>query len=201
MKPDDDLLLYWSNELEPAERAAVEARLRDDPEAAAYLDELSGLAEAMEALPRNDAPPSLSRRTIADFDPGSPPLKATPDPDENLVTLPGKPWFTHWMAIAAGLIAVALLVFLYARPDTTSPQVVEQAPPPPVAPSDANKAVSPSPDSSVKEVTSPTPSRVASRLFAKDSRFTSNGRFRAARERLQKLRSQLPNHPSPNEKA
>jgi anti-sigma factor RsiW len=128
---DDELLsAYLDDELSPAERAAVEARLSDDPSAQQLLHQLRSVSEAVQALPQevvgHDMRQSiLSKAELARESAAIPGLLAVGEHadasnGEAAATLDAAPKFTFgqtrrgwvWASLA---IAAALLIMVFGR--------------------------------------------------------------------------------------
>ena len=62
---EDELLLYWSNELDADRVQAVEAQLQCDPKAAAYLEKLGVLQEAIQDVPQEESRDPITEDTVA----------------------------------------------------------------------------------------------------------------------------------------
>ncbi len=171
MNPYDDILLYWSDELDAPERLAVEERLRQNPQAAAYLAELEDLGDSLKHLPTAEPKRPLARETV---------LEVVRHPQRAKVTA-----FPNWARLSAiaalAMGSIALGAHFLQQPSAEEPDttaiVIE---PTPTLPS---RAQSP---------TTKAPPRVSNRLFAKESRFTSNARLQNARKRASKIRTRLP---------
>ncbi|WP_428307148.1 anti-sigma factor family protein [Lacipirellula sp.] len=102
---DDELLsAYVDGELTAAERARVEERLRNDPLAAALVDELRSLSNEIQRLPREPLGLDLRASVLAEIDQARADL-ATHGP----ATLPEPP-IDRWAGIRRGLVWSALAI-------------------------------------------------------------------------------------------
>lgn len=165
---EDDLLLYWSNELEAHRVRAVEEHLECDPKAAAYLAELDGLHEAIQDVPQEGPSEPITEDTVARY---QRPSKITVLPKPLRIT-----------AIAAGFAVLATTGLLVMRPWST-PQASTTAQISPEKSTGAEKAVG------IAEAANEP--LLSQRLFANRSPHSSNARVRAAWERAGRIRGLL----------
>ena len=102
---DDELLsAYVDGELTAAERTLVEERLRNDPAAAALVDELRSLSSTIKALPRETLGRDLRAGVLAEVE------QARADLDRHgPATLPMEP-VDRWQGIRRGLVWSALAI-------------------------------------------------------------------------------------------
>lgn len=121
MMNDDFVLLsaYLDNELSAAERTAIEARLRDDPDLRAELAELEQVIGMVKAMPVIKAPRNYT------LDPAVYGKKATP----KVIRYPWR----QLVAAAAVVVIVAAGVFLALRQNESAIQTNDSAPPQDVA--------------------------------------------------------------------
>ncbi|BBO36335.1 anti-sigma factor family protein [Lacipirellula parvula] len=102
---DDELLsAYVDGELTAAERARVEERLRNDPLAAALVDELRSLSNEIQRLPREPLGLDLRASVLAEIDQARADLAA-----HGPATLPEPP-IDRWAGIRRGLVWSALAI-------------------------------------------------------------------------------------------
>ncbi|MEM9480279.1 MAG: hypothetical protein AAGA58_11565 [Verrucomicrobiota bacterium] len=90
---NDQLLLYWSGELDPEEAKRIENQLATDPEALAYLEELQDLRKDFETLPKI-TPTKVAASAVAEFSEPAKPRR---------VVMP-------WLAAAAAVVIVGFFV-------------------------------------------------------------------------------------------
>ena len=165
---EDDLLLYWSNELDADRVQAVEEHLQCDPKAAAYLAKLDGLQEAIQEVPQEESREPITEDTVARY---QRPSKTILMPKPLRITV-----------IAAGFAILATAGLLVIRPWST-PQPPAAARISPEKLTDAEKAV---------EIAGVANEPLLSeRLFASRSPHSSNARVKAAWERAGRIRGLL----------
>lgn len=158
----EELLLYWSGELDEETSRKVEARLRKDPEAVAYLAELNQLQHQVKDVPRNYPECSMIPEALAS--------------NESDGTIVPFPFWRRLVPIAvAAVIILGLGLFQLFQTEPTS------APAP--------KTVQSS-NSALSEVTT-SEDKLSNRLFSSQKRFTSSLRFEDAQERVKRIRTQL----------
>ncbi len=112
-EPDntDELLLYWSGELDPGEKQKIEGRLAADTEARTYLEELDFLRTKFDSLPAPPVERTPAESAVQDFH----------SPRKSL----GAP--LRWLAAAAAVALTAfLLVQLVDRKPSRPSPVVEK---------------------------------------------------------------------------
>jgi hypothetical protein len=105
MITDDDLLLYYYRELEPAERARIGAALSEQPELSRRLHTLVARLDAAAATPEVPVPALTQQRWAAAL--------ARARSGDARAARPGSRFFaqTGWLAAAA--VAVVALVFVF----------------------------------------------------------------------------------------
>jgi len=109
MKPDkiteDDLLLYWSGEVTPKQKAAIDAHIDNDPEAQRFLDEVRVLNQI--GSPRHKQPRAFATEAVAELRQQSMPVskKITVFPIAIVLT-------------GAAIAAVLVIMFTVALRDT-----------------------------------------------------------------------------------
>lgn len=114
------LSAYLDDELDPATRAAVHARLAESPEWRAGLAEVRAARDAVRWLPSAEAPPGFWDRVLAAPDPQS--------VDSKVVDLGGvrrrRVRASRWSALAGAAAAAAILgVALVPRPEPIQPSL------------------------------------------------------------------------------
>ncbi|MEM7010089.1 MAG: hypothetical protein AAF585_01285 [Verrucomicrobiota bacterium] len=112
----NQVLLYWSDELDPAERAAVESQIAKNAEMRLYLDELDELRDDIVALPDPAAA-------------GAAEAALQMDAESKIVPFPTKTKISWAIGIAAA-IALLIGVIKLSGPPSTTPEVVEVPPAP-----------------------------------------------------------------------
>ena len=112
---EDELLLYWSNELDADRVQAVEAQLQCDPKAASYLEKLGVLQEAIQDVPQEESREPITEDTVARYQRTS-----------KITVLP-KP--LRSAALAAGFAILATAGLLVMPPWTTPPAPPRRSPP------------------------------------------------------------------------
>jgi hypothetical protein len=112
MITDDELLLYYYRELDPAERARIGAALGESPELAQRLHKLVARLDAAAATPEVDVPAETQQRWMAALDAAVAREKiSTPVATANRFTT------SKWLAAAAVvLVALGLVVQLDRQP-------------------------------------------------------------------------------------
>jgi len=114
---DDELLsAYVDDELTVDERALVEERLRSDPHAAQFVQELRSLSKAIKSLPRETLGRDLRAEVRAEAE------RAKAETDEEDGVLPLTPPYDRWAGYKRGLawsvLAIAAtLMLMVVRPD------------------------------------------------------------------------------------
>jgi hypothetical protein len=113
MISDEDLLLYYYRELEPDERARIGAALADQPELAQRLHRLVARLDAAAVMPEAAVPANVQQRWQSALDGAV---------RGDTRAAPARQRFTNarWLAMAAALAAVALVVVLQVRQSGTS---------------------------------------------------------------------------------
>lgn len=108
---DDELLsAYVDGELTAAERALVEERLRNDPTAAALVDELRSVSNAIKSLPRETLGRDLRAGVLAEVAQAQADLNSHgPTAQSHATTLPLTP-VDRWAGIRRGLAWSALAI-------------------------------------------------------------------------------------------
>jgi len=165
---EDELLLYWSNELDADRVQAVEAQLQCDPKAAAYLEKLGVLQEAIQDVPQEESRDPITEDTVARYQRTS------------KITVFPKP--LRIAALAACFAVLATAGLLVMQPWST-PQAPATARISPEKSTDAEKAVE------IAEVANEP--LLSDRLFASGSPQSSNARVKAAWERAGRIRGLL----------
>ncbi|GAB5558610.1 MAG: hypothetical protein SynsKO_02570 [Synoicihabitans sp.] len=184
MKPEltpDELLLYWSNELPADERADVEARLTEDADARAYLEELTELGDGVAELPQATTERDWNSIVAEEADvveiPSRRPAKVIPFWQHRVPQL-----------IAASVLALLSLLWLtrYATtvvdPEQTAPphEIAVAERPPEESVIAAESLVD---DMVVAEAPSTVPRKLSTRLFQSTSRLSARDRLQSLRER------------------
>lgn len=117
---DELLSAYLDDELPPAERAAVELRLANDPAAQQLLDQLGNVSQSIQRLPLRSADADARRQILKRLEelapPHLPPKKAAEVPlaphSDGLPTVTvfrsRRSWIWASLAIAAGLLIMVL---------------------------------------------------------------------------------------------
>jgi hypothetical protein len=114
--PDDELLsALVDGELTPAERAAVERRLRDDPQAQELVDQLRAVSQTLQSLPKQELGADL-REVV---------LRQAVVRAEQVPTSVGGARRWVWAALA---LAAALLLTVYMPETVQDGKQVAQAP-------------------------------------------------------------------------
>jgi anti-sigma factor RsiW len=127
---DDELLsAYVDDELTPAERQAVEQRLRTDAGARKLVDELRELSGVIRALPRQATPPRLRDQVLAEVD-------AADNAHEGPISIPINRWEGYRRGMAWSALAIAAtLMLMFTQPAddegeladaTAKPEAAEQ---------------------------------------------------------------------------
>ena len=165
---EDDLLLYWSNELDADRVQAVEEHLQCDPKAAAYLAKLDGLQKAIQEVPQEESREPITEDTVVRYQPTS---KITVFQQPLRIT-----------AIAAGFAILVTAGLLVLRP-WSIPQAPVTARISPEKSTDAEKTVE------ITEVANEP--LLSERLFASRSPHSSNARVKAAWEHAGRIRGLL----------
>jgi anti-sigma-K factor RskA len=99
---DDELLLYYYRDgLDAAERARIGAALAEQPELAQRLHRLVARLDAAAALPEVPVPPQVQQRWQAALASAANVKRAAP---------PVRRFHTQWLAAAAAVVAIALVV-------------------------------------------------------------------------------------------
>lgn len=88
----DEVLLYWSGELDPGSTGAVEQQLESNPAARAYFEELKQMSAAVESLPRVESSRSFAAEAV---------------PEKKTLAFPIS---FRWLAVAAAIIVLAVIV-------------------------------------------------------------------------------------------
>ncbi len=166
----EELLLYWSGELDESARARIAHRLENDGDAAAYLSELQELHAEFEQFD-----PPVSSRPLAQE------AVTRALARERIVSLPKRRLHTWSIAAAAALAVVGFAMFMIA----TQPEAETAHSPPNERLTEEDPAIPPE-----KSVSEP----LSKRLFVAKPRFLKAERFKATRERVRKIRSGLPNY-------
>jgi hypothetical protein len=110
MISDDDLLLYHYRELEGDERARISAALSEQPELSRRLHSLVARLDAAAAIPEVPVPASVMQRWRTALDSAA--------RDGTRVATPSRNFNSRWLAAAAAIAAVALVVtFQLIRPE------------------------------------------------------------------------------------
>ena len=121
------LCAYLDDELTPAERAEVEARLASDPTARSQLEALTSAADAVRGLPRGSAPVSI----LEDITAQSERAEILGKPEESVTLARHKRGpFRSTMALAAMLmvaVSASLYVSLKSQQDNTITRGIEVA--------------------------------------------------------------------------
>lgn len=113
MISDEDLLLYYYRELEPDERARISAALAEQPELAQRLHRLVARLDAVAATPEVPAPANVQQRWQSALD-GAVRGESRAAPARRAFTQ------SRWLAMAAGLAAIALIVTFQAMHPRTN---------------------------------------------------------------------------------
>ena len=128
MKPDkfteDDLLLYWSGELTPEQKAVIDAHIGSDPEAQRFLDEVRVLTQV--GPPTHKPPRAFATEAVTE-------LRQQPMPvSKKIRTFP-----TARILTGAAIAAVLAIMFTIALRDanlktqpvaeTAAPELVKPA--------------------------------------------------------------------------
>lgn len=118
---DDELLsAYVDGELTAAERALVEERLRNDPAAAALVEELRSLSSTIKSLPRETLGRDLRAGVLAEVEQARADLER-----HGPATLPLEP-VDRWQGIRRGLVWSALAIAATVAVAVFQPAEVEQ---------------------------------------------------------------------------
>ena len=116
----NQLLLFWSGELDPAERAGIEERLAADSEAQDYLDELNLLSSQIDKLADPDTSGVASRAIERELRSG----------EKKVVAFPLWKRVIWPAAIAAAIIIAVFFIPKAYQPDSPSTPPVVKAPSP-----------------------------------------------------------------------
>lgn len=109
---DDELLsAYLDGELDEAERAEVETRLQQDPQARELLSQLQTVSESVGSLPKHQLGAELREAVLSQY------------VVERREQLPEEGSYRRWI-YAAGAIAAALLLMIYQPPQQGGDQQV-----------------------------------------------------------------------------
>ena len=162
----EDLMLYWSGELDESSQERVARRLESDPEAVAYLASLEELQTDFKQLEPPSLPRALAQETVS-----------RELASEKVLPMQPRRHF-HWLGTVAALLVIGFTAFMLM----------------PKQQSEVTKKPASSENVSPEVVTPPaTPKALSKRLFVAKSRFGRTERIRETKERTRKIRSRL-NH-------
>ncbi len=161
----DDVLLYWSGELDAREAEAVEARLRDEAGAQSYLEELQKLSEEVGSLPPAEVPRAFAAEAAA--------AAVVPGTVRVVRFWPG------WIAAAAAVLILVGVVVRSGVGDRGGRGAV------------VAEGAGANPGETAPRASKRKPPKLSERLFVSRSRQPAGDKLSAARERVRKLRNRL----------
>ncbi len=162
---EDELLLYWSGELDDEAARTVERRLSADPEAVAYLASLNQLRNQVDELP-----------VMRPEHPIAPKVSGNSQANSNSVSFPFLRRLVPIAAAAAVAFSLGAFFVKTKQSDAPSPEIADAITTP-----NAN-------------LDSPR-DKLSARLFSSSKRFTSDASFNDALERAQRIKSRLDSDP------